>query len=189
MTMLMPITRLHSHTRGRAGGAGRRLRAMTPAILHTATAAVVAWLVALVLLPDPRPNFASIAAVIAVGATHGVQRQRAVQLVAGVVVGITIADLLIHLIGTGPEQMALLVVLAMAAAVLLGGGELVVGEAPVSAILLVSLAPGAEAAFSPNRILEAVIGGASALAVAALLFPPDPALQASRAANAVFGRL
>ena len=43
-------------------------------------------------------------------------------------------------------------------------------------------------AFSPNRILEAMIGGAVALAVA-LLFSPDPLLPVSRAAQAVFGRL
>ena len=189
MRMPSSITHLSARTRGGAGSASRRLRAMAPAILQTAAAAVAAWMVASLLLADPRPNFASIAAVIAVGATHGVQRQRAVQLVGGVVVGITVADVLIHLIGTGPWQMALLVALAMAAAVLLGGGELVVAEAPVSAILLVSLSPAAEAGFSPNRILEAVIGGAVALTVTALLFPPDPALQAGRAANAVFARL
>jgi uncharacterized membrane protein YgaE (UPF0421/DUF939 family) len=189
MPMPAHLIEIGSRTRGRAGGAGRRLRAMAPAILQTGAAAAAAWLVALLVLADPRPTFASIAAVIAVGATHGVQRQRAVQLVGGVVVGITVADLLIHLIGTGPWQMALLVMLAMAAAVLLGGGELVVGEAPVSAILLVSLSPGAEHGFTPNRILEAVIGGAVALVVTALLFPPDPALQVGRAAQAVFGRL
>ena len=189
MRMPSSITHLSARTRGGAGSASRRLRAMAPAILQTAAAAVAAWMVARLLLPDPRPAFASIAAVIAVGATHGVQRQRAVQLVGGVVVGIVVADALIQFIGTGPWQMALLVALAMAAAVLLGGGELVVGEAPVSAILLVSLSPAAESGFSPNRILEAIIGGAVALTVTALLFPPDPALQAGRAANAVFARL
>jgi uncharacterized membrane protein YgaE (UPF0421/DUF939 family) len=189
MEMPAPITRIGTRTRGRAEGAGRRLRALAPAILQTAAAAVLAWGVALLVVSDPRPTFASIAAVIAVGASHNVQRQRAVQLVGGVVVGISVADLLIHLIGTGPAQMALLVALAMAAAVVLGGGDLLVGEAPVSAILLVSLAPGAGDGFTPNRIVEAVIGGIVALTVTALLFPPDPALQVGRAAQAVFGRL
>jgi hypothetical protein len=85
--------------------------------------------------------------------------------------------------------MGLLVVLAMSAAVLVGGGELLVVEAAVSAILLVALDPSAAQGFSPNRIFEAVIGGVSALAVSSMFFPPDPALAVSRAAQSVFGEL
>jgi uncharacterized membrane protein YgaE (UPF0421/DUF939 family) len=169
--------------------ARRRLQARGAAILQTAVAALVAWYLAALLLPDPRPVFASIAAIIAIGASHGEHRQRALQLVGGVVLGLSISDLLIHAIGTGAPQVAVLVVLAMSAAVLLGGGELLISEAAVSAILLVALAPGTGAGYSPNRILEAVIGGVVALAAGALLFPPDPALQVGRAAQAVFGDL
>src|SRR5262245_299357 len=53
-------------------------------------------------------------------------------------------------------------------------------------MLLVMTSTGG--AFSPNRILEAMIGGVVALVVA-LLFSPDPILPVSRAAQAVFGRL
>ena len=72
----------------------------------------------------------------------------------------------------------------MSVAVLLNGSDLVISEAAVSAMLLLMLGGG----FSPNRILEAVIGGAVALAIA-LLFPPKAALTVSRAAQAVFGQL
>ena len=72
----------------------------------------------------------------------------------------------------------------MSVAVLLNGSDLVISEAAVSAMLLLVLGGG----FSPNRILEAVIGGAVALAIA-LLFPPKAALTVSRAAQAVFGQL
>lgn len=171
------------------GAARLRLRARLLAILQTATAAVAAWYLAVLLLPDPRPSFAAIAAVIAVGATHGQRTGRAVQLVGGVVVGIAVADLIIQLIGTGGWQLGVMVVLAMSAAVLLGGGELLVVEAGVSAILLVALDPGAADGFSPSRILEGVIGGAAALGVSSMFFPPDPALAAGRAAQAVFEAL
>jgi hypothetical protein len=172
--------------RGAAGAARLRLRGRLLAILQTAAAAVVAWELAVLLLPDPRPAFASIAAVIAVGATNGERLGRAVQLVAGVVLGITIASLMLELIGTGAWQMGVLVILAMGAAVVLGGGEMVVVEAGVSAILLVALDPGAAAGFSPNRIFEGIIGGVTALAVSATFFPPDPALGPGRAAQAMF---
>ncbi len=185
-----PLIRSRSATvRARVTLARRRLQGRSMAIFQTAAAALAAWCIAIVLLPDKSPAFASIAAVIALGASHGEHRERALQLVGGVVLGLSVADVLIHFIGTGPLQLGLLVVLAMSAAVLLGGGEIVVSEAAVSAILLVVLDPSTGPGFSPNRILEAAIGGAVALTVGALLFPPDPVLLVGRAAQAVFGEL
>jgi len=175
--------------RGALGAARRRLRGRLLAIVQTAAAAVMAWYLAVWLLPDPRPSFAAIAAVIAIGATHGQRAGRALQLVGGVVLGITVADFIIHLIGTGPWQIGVMVVLAMSTAVAIGGGEVLVVEAAVSAILLVALDPGAADGFSPNRILEGALGGAAALAISSFLFPPDPALGAGRAAQAVFVEL
>ena len=60
-------------------------------ILQTAAAATIAWYAAVLLLPDGRPSFASIAAVICLGATDGQRGQKAIQLAAGVVLGICIA--------------------------------------------------------------------------------------------------
>jgi uncharacterized membrane protein YgaE (UPF0421/DUF939 family) len=180
---------LIARSRGAAGAARIRLRGRMLAIVQTAFAAVLAWWLAVLILPDPRPAFASIAAVIAVGATNGERAGRALQLVGGVVLGITVADLLIQLIGTGAWQIGVLVILAMSAAVAVGGGELLVVEAGVSAILLVALDPGAAAGFSPNRILEAIIGGVTALAISSVFFPPDPALGPGRAAQAMFVEL
>src|SRR5687767_4298703 len=131
-----------------------RLRGRMLPIVQNATAAVAAWSLAVALLPDPRPAFAAIAAVIAVGVTHGQRAGRALQLVGGVVLGITMASLIISVIGTGGWQLGVLVVLAMGTAMALGGGELLVTEAAVSAILLVALDPGAAEGFSPTRIVE-----------------------------------
>jgi uncharacterized membrane protein YgaE (UPF0421/DUF939 family) len=186
--MLPPSTAL-TRARGAATTARSRLRGRMLPIVQNAIAAVAAWSLASLLLPDPRPAFAAIAAVIAVGATHGQRAGRALQLVGGVVVGITVATLLISVIGTGAWQIGVLVVLAMAAAVALGGGELLVVEAAVSAILLVALDPGAADGFSPNRILEGALGGGIAIVVSSFLFPPDPALASGRAAQAMFVEL
>src|SRR3954447_23852119 len=165
--------------------ARRRLNARSFAIVQTAVAALVAWYVCILVLPDPKPLFACIATVISIGASHGAHRQRATQLVLGVVTGLTVADVIIHVIGTGAPQLAIMLVLAMSVAVLLNGSELVISEAAVSAMLLVMTSSGS---FWPNRILEAAIGGAVALAIT-LLVSPDPILPVSRAAQAVFGRL
>ena len=177
----------------RAGGAVTmarlRLRGNMLPIVQNAIAAVAAWSLAVALLPDPRPAFAAIAAVIAVGVTTGERTGRALQLVGGVVLGITVASLLISVIGTGAWQIGVLVVLAMATATAVGGGELLVVESAVSAILLVALDPGSADGFTVDRILEGAIGGAVALAVSSFLFPPDPALAPGRAAQTMFVEL
>jgi uncharacterized membrane protein YccC len=183
------VASVHGRWRGTLGAVRGRLRGRMRAILQNAAAAVAAYWLALVLLPDPRPAFAAIAAVITVGATYGERSGRALQLVGGVVLGITVAVLIIQLIGVGTWQIGVMVVLAMTAAVALGGGELLVVEAGVSAILLVALDPGAAEGFSPNRIIEGVIGASTAFVVSSLLFPPDPALGPARAAQLVFVEL
>jgi hypothetical protein len=76
--------------------ARRRLNGRALAILQTALAALAAWYLCVALLPDPKPVFACIAAVIAIGASHGQHRQRATQLVAGVVLGLAVADLILR---------------------------------------------------------------------------------------------
>jgi uncharacterized membrane protein YgaE (UPF0421/DUF939 family) len=165
-----------------------RLRMRLWPILQTAAAAVAAWYLAKLLVGAERPVFASIAAVISLGATHGGRDERAIELIGGVVVGITVADLLIRVIGTGPLQIGVLVVLAMSAAVLVGGGAVLVTEAAVSAILLASLDP-APTGLSADRLLEALMGGGVALAVSSLVFPLDPQVHVGRAAQALLGGL
>jgi uncharacterized membrane protein YgaE (UPF0421/DUF939 family) len=170
-----------------------RLRPRLLPIAHTAAAAVIAWYLALALLPDPRPAFASIAAVIAVGATYGQRGTRAAELIGGVVVGLSVADVIVRAIGVGPLQMGLMVVIAMSTAVVLGGGALLVTEAAVSALLLLAavdptvatVGPG----LSPIRFAEALIGGGVALGVTSLFFPPDAALIVGRAVQTVFAEL
>jgi uncharacterized membrane protein YgaE (UPF0421/DUF939 family) len=154
-------------------------------IAQTAVAAVAAWYLAMLLGAEHRPAFASIAAVISLGATFGERRERAVQLIFGVMLGIVVADLLVRAIGSGLPQIGLLVVLAMVAATLLGGGELLVTEAAVSAILVATLAHST----AEVRLLEVLVGGGVALAVHTFVFPPDPVLGVSRAVSATFGEL
>jgi uncharacterized membrane protein YgaE (UPF0421/DUF939 family) len=165
-----------------------RLRGRAWPILQTAVAAVAAWYLAKLLLDVERPVFASIAAVIALGATYGQRPERAIELIGGVVLGIGVADLLIVAIGTGPLQLGLLVVLAMSAAVILGGGPVLVTEAAVSAILL-SLIEPSSAGLPPSRLLEALVGGGVALAISALAFPLNPILLVGRSTQAIFGEL
>jgi uncharacterized membrane protein YgaE (UPF0421/DUF939 family) len=165
-----------------------RLRVRAWPILQTAAAAVGSWYLAKLLLPEEQPVFASIAAVIALGATYGQRSERAVELIGGVVLGIGVADLLVRAIGTGPAQIGLMVLLAMSAAVILGGGPMLVTEAAVSAILLVVLEP-TSSGLAGSRVIQALVGGGVALGVSALAFPPDSLLLVRRSIQGVFGSL
>jgi uncharacterized membrane protein YgaE (UPF0421/DUF939 family) len=169
-------------------GALLRLRVRSWPILQTAGAAVAAWYLATLLVSEDQPVFAAIAAVVSLGATYGQRPERAIELIGGVVLGIGLADLLVGAIGSGPMQLGLLVLLAMGAAVLLGGGPLLVTEAAVSASLLVLLEP-TSSGLAPSRLIEALVGGGVALAVSALAFPPNPVLLVGRSTQAIFGGL
>jgi uncharacterized membrane protein YgaE (UPF0421/DUF939 family) len=166
----------------------RRLATLLWPILETAAAAVAAWYLAKLVLSERETAFAPIAAVICLGATMGQQRERALELIGGVVLGVVIADLLVRLLGTGPPQVGAMVVLAMAAAVLVGGGPLLMTEAGVSAIIIGSTPPATLGLF-PVRPIEALVAGAVAFGVHSLVFPPNPLLHVGRAANAVFSGL
>ena len=166
----------------------RRLRTQLWPILETTGAAVVAWYLAKLLLPEAETGFAPVAAVICLGATAGQQRERAFELTGGVVLGVLIADLLVRVIGTGPPQVGLMVVLAMSVAALVGGGTLLMVEAGVSAIIIGSSEPSTLGLF-PARPIEGLIGGVVAFVVHLLVFPPDPLLHVGRAANEVFSGL
>jgi uncharacterized membrane protein YgaE (UPF0421/DUF939 family) len=165
-----------------------RLRGRMWPVVQTAAAAAAAWYAALLLLPAAQPLFAPIAAVIALGAATGSSGRRAFELVGGVILGILVADLIVHVIGTGPWQAAVMVVLAMGTAIAVGGGETLVAESAVSAILLATLQPAASG-FPPERFLEALVGGGTALVIGVMLFPPNPALEVGRAINDVFAAL
>ncbi|MGF1471373.1 MAG: aromatic acid exporter family protein [Rubrobacteraceae bacterium] len=157
------------------------------AMLQTALAASVAYLLAEILIQQERPFFAPVAAVLTLSVALGQRGRRAFEIALGVAVGIGVADLLVLVIGTGALQIALVVILAMAATVFFGGSMLLVNQAAVSALLVVVLQPP-DAGFTPDRLIAALIGSAVALAVN-YLFPANPERLVLRAARPLFAEL
>jgi uncharacterized membrane protein YgaE (UPF0421/DUF939 family) len=151
--------------------------------VQTALAATLAWSAAALVLGHDRPFVAAIAAVISIGAVAGQTLRRAVEWTLGVAVGLTVADLIMLAIGTGPVQTGVIVGLAMSVALLIRGGIMFWTEAGVSALLVAGLDP-TTSGVSPDRFLEALIGGGMALAVSAT-FPSNPSLRAMQAARPV----
>jgi hypothetical protein len=75
----------------------------------------------------------------------------------------------------------------MAAAMMLGGGTLLITEAGVSALLAITLEP-TTTGLSPDRFIDALVGSGVALVVRAV-FPSDPRHIVERAAHPIFDDL
>src|SRR5215217_3210336 len=160
-----------------------RLRDAFWPVVQTAVAATLAWSVAAFVLGHDRPFVAAIAAVISIGAVAGQTLRRATEWIFGIAVGLAVADLIMLAIGTGPIQTGIIVGLAMFVALLMRGGIGVVTEAGVSALLVAGLDPTTYGV-SPDRFLEALVGGGVALAISAA-FPSNPTTRARQAARPV----
>src|SRR5918996_3124151 len=128
--------RFYARVRSRLRSGMHRLWGGWWQILQTAVAAGVAWFLAVLILGHERPEFAPIAAVISLGLAVGERSRRVIELTLGVAFGVTIADVLVSVIGVGAAQTGVVVALAMAAAVFFGRGNLGVNEAAISAMIL-----------------------------------------------------
>jgi uncharacterized membrane protein YgaE (UPF0421/DUF939 family) len=164
----------------------RRLRSKSWQIGQCGVAAGVAWFVAKNLLDHPTPFFAPISAVVSLGLTYGQRRQRVVEMTIGVAIGVFVGDLLVHLMGSGGWQMALIVMLAMSSAILLNASGLLVTQAAVQSIVITALVPQGGQAFL--RWTDALVGGAVAL-VAATVVPRAPLRRPREQAAFVVGRI
>jgi uncharacterized membrane protein YgaE (UPF0421/DUF939 family) len=156
-------------------------------ILQVCVAAAAAWLVATQVFGHENPFFAPISVVLVLGLAIERRGKRAYEVALGVALGIAIADLIVLVTGTGAWQLALVVGLAMAAAVLSGGGVLLVNQAAVSAVLVATLA-APDFADTLTRFVDALIGGSIALAANALT-PVDPVRLVRRHLEPLLARL
>src|SRR4051812_36785263 len=165
----------------------QRLALASRSILQIAVAASASWVVATELLGHPRPIFAPISAVIVLGLSAGRRLERAVELALGVALGLGIADLLVRVTGVGAWQIALILLLSMSTAVLLGSGQLFASQAAVSAILVATLPPGSGVSF--GRFFDSLAGGTVAILVSTLVLPARPLVLLRRAAMPLLDEL
>lgn len=160
-----------------------RLRAAAPLIGQAALGAGIAWYLASRVSDAAEPPFfAPVAAVVSLGAALGQRLRRTVELVLGVALGVGVADLLIAQIGSGTAQLVLVVALAMSAAVLLDGGQLLVIQAANSSVLVATLVPADGGGLGGvDRFRDALIGGVVGLVIGLFLLPLNPLAVARRA--------
>lgn len=161
--------------------AGARVRRYLPSLLLAATSASLAYVVASSLFGRRDAFFAPVAAVVCSGITSGQRLRRAVEIAVGVAVGLSAADLLVRVVGTGAIQLGFAVLVAMALSVAFGARTLMANQAAVAAVLVVALAPS-EQAGPFVRLLDALIGGSIAVLLNAGL-GRDPLRAARRTAS------
>jgi uncharacterized membrane protein YccC len=165
-----------------------RLHVAWRSVLQAGVAAGLAWVVATQVFGHDQPFFAPVSAIVTLGLTSARRGRRAVELAIGVAVGIAVGDLLVFLIGVGPAQLALVVMLATAIALFLGSGQMLATQAAVSAALVATIQPPTHGV-TFARFLDALAGGTIALLVNGLVLPANPVRVVQRAARAVLEEL
>ncbi len=158
------------------------------AIALTGVAGGIAWSLAKLIVGQADPFFAPAAAVISLGISRGQSPRRALELTLGVAIGIAVADLVRRAIGVGPAQIGVVVALTMAAALFVGAGMILINQAAISAVLVMTLPANTQGA-APDRFFDALVGGAVALAFSQLVLRHDPIATIADAFTAARDRL
>ena len=137
-------------------------------VLGASAAAGVAFAIAHYGLGHAFPFFAPVSAWVALGFSADRPVRRVAELAIGVAVGVALGDLLVHLIGSGWWQVAVVLAVAGLAGRFIDRGALLTTQAGVQAIVIVGL-PTIQATGGPiGRWTDALVGGGVALLVATL---------------------
>lgn len=163
------------------------LRFASLRIVQICLAAGVAWLIATRLVGHYEPFFAPISVVLVLGLAIERRGRRAYEVALGVALGIAVADLIVLVLGTGTWQLMLVIGLAMSAAVISGGGVMLVNQAAISGVLVATL-PAPDLADTTHRFVDALIGGGIALGANAIT-PIDPVRLVRRYLEPLLSRL
>lgn len=156
-----------------------RVRSAFWPVVQAVVAAGVAYAIGRSWLGHTAPFFAPVSAWIALGFTADRDLRRVAELAVGVAIGVGLGDLVVHVIGSGAWQVAFVLGVAALIGRFLDRGPMVTTQAGVQAIVIVGL-PAVGAAGGPvGRWTDALVGGAVALAVAALT--PSDARRRPRA--------
>jgi uncharacterized membrane protein YgaE (UPF0421/DUF939 family) len=170
----------------------RRLKGMWFTLLQTSVASGLAWYLAHDVLAHPQPFFAPIAAAVCLSISNVLRAQRAVQMMIGVTMGIGMGTVVQELLGTGTVPIAIVTLIALSVAVLIGRsfigqGMMFANQTVVSSILVLALYRSGVGGY--ERIYDALIGGCLAIVFAVLLFPADPLKVLRRARIGVLDTL
>ena len=151
--------------------AARRALASAPAAFQIVVAATAAYAVAHYLFGHAVPLVAVTVTISILGFARDARPRRVLESVIGILVGITLAEILLLLVGTGIWQIALVLFATLLVARLVSPSNAFAVAAGVQSMLVMLLPPPDGGVFV--RSIDGIIGGVLALAVTALI-PRDP---------------
>ncbi|MER7416021.1 FUSC family protein [Micromonospora peucetia] len=160
----------------------RKLRLSLLLAAQAGLAATVAWFIAKEVLHNPQSLFAPAVAVGTIASSVGNRFRRTLYLIGGITVGITVADLLVVLIGNGYLRVGLVVAASILLAVVLSGEGGFLAQAGGSAVVIAALAPASTDLAFP-RFVDGVVGGAAGIVVSLIVLPLRPIYRIRRAAG------
>lgn len=179
-----PLAGAHAALRGLPGRAAGRLRDGWYRIVLAGATAAGAWVLAQLLLGQPAPIFAPIAAVVCLTDNADRRGRRALRLLCGVCAGVVVGEAATRVIGAGWLQVAVAVLAGMLVVSVGSINPLTLLQAGIASLLVVGLA-------SPQtgwtRLASAVVGGALALLVSQVLATPSPVRYLADAARRALG--
>lgn len=164
---------------------GRRVLESLPAILQITVAVVISYSITHFGLGHAIPVLAVTVTITSLGLTRDARPRRVAESLLGIVLGVTVAEGIGLLVGSGVWQLAIvLLVVFVVGRFANPNPQFAVASAIPSAIVM--LIPNPSGPFS--RVLDAVIAGVVALLVTALI-PRAPGRAAARDRRTVFGVL
>ena len=157
--------------RGRIrSGIVRSRNSLVPAIQMT-VCAVGAYAFAEYILGHSGPLFAATSSLIALGFSRDPRLRRVMEVGLGCTIGIAVGDLLLHWLGAGIWQAAVVLFFSILLARFLDSGTIFTTQLGLQSLLVVLLPAPPGGPFT--RSIDAVVGGVFALLVT-ILMPKDP---------------
>ncbi|WP_403024564.1 aromatic acid exporter family protein [Salinibacterium sp. GXW1014] len=152
-------------------------------VVKTSLASVIAWVAAWLLLDQPLPIFATIAALLVVQPSLNQSLAKGIERSLGVLVGVLLAYGASHLFGESSWGVLAIIVVALLLAWALRLTPGSANQIPISAMLVLAIGAGNTADYALERIIETVIGVIVALIVNFAIVPPvlrEPSRRAVR---------
>ncbi|PTA44706.1 aromatic acid exporter family protein [Micromonospora sp. RP3T] len=153
--------------------AAGRVRRDWVSVVEATVAATVAWVLASRVIGHPDPFFAPSAALVVLGETRGKRLRQTVEILLGVAAGILVADVVVQALGPTTTTVFLVLGCTLGLMVVLGASTTLTVQAAVSALYLVVVA-APKGSLMPFRFVDALIGGAVAIAASQLIVARDP---------------
>ena len=166
--------------------AWRRVIDSVPAILQIVVAATASFAIAHFVLGHEIPVLAVTVTITSLGFNRDARPVRVLRSVFGILLGVALAAGLVAVVGHGPWQLVVVLLVTLVVGRVLSGNPAFAVAAALPAVLVVMLPASTGIPF--ERVLDAVIGGAVALAVTALI-PRNPRRIAAKDAAALFSVL